>query len=400
MKKRSYFTIESQPAIQWARAENATIVDASGQEYIDFSSGCLIANSGHANPQVKDAISACIKAGLLSTYSFNNPWKDPLCSLLAELSPHQNPAIHLLSTGSEAVEFALKVAIAGHTSCAHENRTVVSFKNGFHGRTLGAQHAGGSTSLKSWIPHSPYKNVILDYPQSELELARMLERLNPDEVAAIIFEPYIGGTVEIFDPCMLATLRDYCTKIGATLIADEVQSGCYRTGHIFFSCRSGVVPDVLVLGKGVSSSVPLSVVLLEENKLKQGAIGPVSSTHGGNALACAAGLANLEFLINGDIGSKVKHDGALLEREIDGIRELYPQVTVRGVGMVYGIDFHDSKVASEVVQESIQDGVVLFNAVGPTDSTIKICPPLTIGRLELIKGIDVFKRAIAKILGR
>lgn len=398
MSDRTYYTIESQPVIQWVKAKNATIVDSGGREYIDFSSGCLIANSGHGNSSVQKAISSCNEAGLLCTYGFDNPWKEPLCSLLAELSPHQDPAMHLLSTGSEAVEFALKVSLIGHTSRSPEKPTVVSFRNGFHGRTLGAQYAGGSASLKSWIPSSPYQTIILDYPQSDFELARMLEQINSNHVAAIIFEPYIGGTVEIFEPKMLTTLRDYCTKVGALLIADEVQSGCYRTGHMFFSCRSGVVPDIIVMGKGVSSSVPLSVVLLEERLLKKSGLNTVSSTHGGNAMACAAGLANLEYLINEDIGKKVKDDGAILAREMNSINDMFPHVTIRGVGMVYGIEFQSPETASEIVENAIQDGVLLFNAVGPTQSTIKICPPLTIEKINLEKGLKIFKKAIINTL--
>ncbi|WP_312451189.1 aminotransferase class III-fold pyridoxal phosphate-dependent enzyme [Stutzerimonas nitrititolerans] len=398
MEKENYCAIGSQPSIKWCKASNAIIVDNQGREYIDFSSGCLIANSGHGNSQVSTAITECVQAGLLSTYGFGNPWKEELLELLADISPFNETGVHLLSTGSEAVEFALKIALSTPKRIENQSPMIVSFEGGFHGRTLGAQYAGGSQSLKEWIPQKPFVSHVLPFPRDPSELAQALNGLRGTGVAGLIFEPYIGGTVEIFCHEALKEMRDFCTEEGALLIADEVQSGCFRTGHLFFSCRTGVVPDVLVLGKGVSSSVPLSVVLTKADLLRRVDPSTVSSTHGGNALSCAAGLANLRFLVHSNISSKVLLDGDFAIAKLNAIKTIASQASISGAGLVYGVDFKWPGVAASVVETSIASGLMLFNPVGPNKSTVKLSPPLTIQRELLDKGIRLFLEAVAIVM--
>lgn len=389
----AWFSPQTQHPIAWHRAEGEFVFDGTGRCYIDFTSGCLIANAGHGNTQIRQEIEDCLRSGVFTSYGFGNPWKHKLLELLADVSPHTQPGLHLLSTGAETVEFALKLACmrkAGNKDLP----MVVGFRHAFHGRTLGAQAAGGLPHLKSWIPTLPFRMVELPFEADGPTLERHLAAIAPGTVAALIFEPYLGGTVQSFSTAAIRAMHAFCRERGALLIADEVQSGFFRTGPLFHSCRDGLPPpDLILCGKGISSSLPLSCVMAEARLLQTMESGQISSTHSGNPLCCAAAYGNLRFLLDNNVEGQVPGLAALAAEQLAVLHGILPQLTIRQAGLAIGVDFHDTAWAAAVVMAGIDAGLMLFKPVGPAGTVIKLVPPLIITPASLRTGLEIFASA-------
>ncbi|MGA3044604.1 MAG: aminotransferase class III-fold pyridoxal phosphate-dependent enzyme, partial [Bryobacteraceae bacterium] len=267
-------------------------------QWIDWSSGVLIANAGHGRQEIVDAIAAQASAHLLTNYCFPSEIRARLVEKLVSILPEPLKKVFLLTTGSEAVETAIKLCRThGVKSGGRSKNVIVSFDNAFHGRTLGAQQAGGIPALKEWIVNLDSGFMQVPFPDGYrtpdtsfalFERSLRENSIEPQNVAGVILETYQGGSAAFAPPAYMRDLRSWCTGHKALLVCDEVQAGFGRTGTLWGFEHYGIVPDLALFGKGISSSLPLAAVAGRPDVMDLQPAGSMTSTHTGNPVCCAA----------------------------------------------------------------------------------------------------------------
>ncbi len=406
--------MQGQPPVVWDRAEGFQVYDAFGNCWIDWSSGVLIANAGHGRPEIAEAIAAQAGRRLLTNYCFPSAIRAALVSKLASLFPEPLKKVFLLTTGSEAVECAIKLCrTCGREVSGSGKHVIVSFTDAFHGRTLGAQQAGGIPALKEWIVNLDPGFVQVPVPDgfrvrdtSFGLFERTLEQLGvaAGSVCGVVMETYQGGSAAFAPAEYMQSLRRWCDRNRALLVLDEVQAGFGRTGTLFGYEHYGIVPDLLLFGKGITSSLPLSAVVGRREIMDLHPPGSMTSTHTGNPVCCAAALASIDVVLREDLAAHAARMGSILHGALDELERQDSRIgAVTGKGLVAGIHcvipgtaVPDGELATRVVERAVEKGVLLFSPVGPGGATIKICPPLVIPEPALRESLAAFREAFAE----
>jgi len=411
-------SMRGQPPIIWDRAEDFTVYDRWGNQWIDWSSGVLIANAGHGRREIREALKATIDSGLLATYVFVHESRGELTALLQSVSPDpENYHVFLLSTGSEATENCIKLArtyaLEKH---GPERRVIVTFQNAFHGRTLGAQLAGGMPKLKTWIGCNCPNFVQVPFPDGyknedtafDLFLSTLAEKgITPNQIAGVMSETYQGVGPDFMPVAYAQKLEAFCREHDIVLIMDEVQAGFGRTGKMFGFQHYGITPDLIACGKGISSSLPISAVIGRKDIMGLYPPGSMTSTHSASPLPTVAAITNLKIIIGEDLAGRAARLGEILVPELQRIQAKYPDVLgcMHGKGLVAGIQVvkpgtkelnPDLAVAINVA--CYQKGLLMFAPVGLGGECLKISPPLTISEEALRESIAVFEAAIDDVL--
>ncbi len=415
--RREPLAMRGQPPILWDRAEGFQVFDGFGNRWVDWSSGVLIANVGHARAEVCDAVRAQLDKPLLTSYCFPSHERAHLVERIGGLLPAPLEKVFLLTTGSEAVECAIKLTRAwGVRTGGRDKNVIVSFDKAFHGRTLGSQQAGGIAALKEWIIHLDPGFVQVPFPDGYWSSDTSFDRfpaalqaagVSPRNVAGVLMETYQGGTAAFAPQRYMQALQDWCRREGALLILDEVQAGFGRTGTLWGFEHYGVIPDLATFGKGISSSLPLSAVAGRAEIMDQFEPGSMTSTHTGNPVCCAAALASIDVLLKDGLVSNAAERGKLLHRRLHSLRSRYPEIgAVFGKGLVAGVicvhpesGLPDGVLAAETVARSIEKGVLMFAPVGLQGSTVKIAPPLCISEAALLDSLEGFEEAVGEAIG-
>ncbi len=419
LKKSEPRSMMGQPPVLWHKAEDFTVSDKWGNRWIDWSSCVLVSNIGHAHPEIKAALHQIIDQGLLSTYVFVHEQRAELTELLQALAP--DPAdyhVFLLSTGSEATENCIKLAktYAMETYGA-ERRYIISFNNAFHGRTLGAQLAGGMQKQKSWLATPDPSFVQVPFPDGyknpDVSFDGFLKALadaniEPHQIAGVITESYQGVGPDFMPVDYAQALEKFCRQHDIVLCFDEVQAGFGRTGKMFCFEHYGVTPDLIACGKGISSSLPISAVIGHKRLMGLYAPGSMTSTHSASPLCVAAAVANLKVLRREKLDERAARMGGILLPELERIQALYPDRLgcMHGKGLVAGIQVvkagtrePDSETALAINTQCLQKGLLMFAPVGIGGECLKIAPPLTIAEDALREGIRVFEESVHEVLG-
>jgi 4-aminobutyrate aminotransferase/(S)-3-amino-2-methylpropionate transaminase len=406
------------PPVVWDKAENFTVYDRWGNRWIDWSSCVLLANTGHGRPEIKRALRQQIDQGLLASYVFVHEKRAHLTKALQELSPDPaNYEAFLLSTGSEAIENCIKLAktyaLEKH---GPKKKAVISFENAFHGRTLGAQLAGGIPALKKWIgiDNSAFFQVPFPdgYRVTDTSFDVFLKTLDsggikPTDIAAVLTESYQGGGADFLPVEYARKLETFSRSHDIVTIYDEVQAGFGRTGKMFCYEHYGVKPDLIACGKGISSSLPLSAVIGRTDIMELYAPGSMTSTHSASPLCVAAAIANLEILQKEDLLANAVRMGDILIPELERICRKYLSIfpVVSGKGLVAGIRVADPKTgkpdgetALKINTVCYQKGLLMFAPVGSDGECVKIAPPLCITENALRESIVVFEEAVNEVL--
>ena len=323
-KLRAYqpVAMRGQPPVVWDRAEGFQVHDAWGNQWIDWSSGVLIANAGHGRREIADAITRQASSRLLTNYCFPSEIRSRLVERLATLLPEPLKKIFLLTTGSETVECAIKLCRAlGEKTGARSKHIIVSYVDAFHGRMLGSQQARGIPALKDWIVNLDPGFVQVPFPDGfrssddsfeSFERALCEQKVEPRNVAGVILETYQGGSAAFAPPAYMQALRQWCTSHKALLVCDEVQAGFGRTGTLWGFEYYNIVPDLALFGKGMSSSLPISAVAGRPDVLDLQPVGSMTSTHTGNPVCCAAALASIELVLDEHLVENARRVGATL----------------------------------------------------------------------------------------
>lgn len=408
--------MQGQPPIVWDRADGFQVYDAWGNCWIDWSSGVLVANAGHSCPEVVEAIVAQARHGLLHNYCFPSAIRASLVDKLVSLLPASLNRVFLLTTGSEAVECAIKLCRThGIKVGGPSKHIVVSFDKAFHGRTLGSQQAGGIPALKEWIVNLDPGFVQVQFPDGyynpdtsfeffERSLAEA--GVDPSNVCGVVLETFQGRNAGFAPIEYMQALRRWTQHHNALLVCDEVQAAFGRTGTMWGFEHYGIVPDLAAFGKGISSSLPLAAVAGREDVMNLHAPATMTSTHTGNPVACAAALASINVILRDGLIENSRGLGAVLAPRLAAFKEKYPQVgAVSGKGLVWGISLvhpgtrePDADAAFDLTWRTIEKGVLMFAPVGYGGATIKICPPLMITEAALLESLDAFEEAAAEIL--
>lgn len=387
-------SMQGQPPIVWHKAEGCNVYDAYGNKWIDWSSGVLITNAGHARQEMIDAIKNMADQRLLTTYCFPHAGRAQLTKMLAEHAPEGLNKVFLLSTGSEATENCIKLAKTWGLQTSPDKRYIVSFGNAFHGRTLAAQLAGGMPKLKTWIGASDETFVQVPFPDGfknedtrfelfEETLAKL--GVKPEQVAGVISETYQGVGPDFMPKEYAQRLRKWCDDCGALLIFDEVQAGFGRTGTFWGFEHYEVTPDLIACGKGVSGALPLSAVIGREDVMSTYGPGAMTSTHSANPICVACAIASLKIIDEENLVENSKKVGQILYDGCVEIQQRHPNVLgcVHGKGLVAGIQVvkpgtkePDAELAQKINEKCFQKGLLMFAPVGIGGECIKIAPPL------------------------
>ena len=424
LRKYEPRSMGTQVPIVWDRADGFQVEDGFGNRWIDFTSGILVANSGHSHPHIIRALKQILRRKLLHSYLFATKARAGVVKKLVEMSPENLTKVFLLSTGSESMECAVKLARLYGLRRKPEKRGIVSFAGSFHGRTMGSQMLSSMEEDKRWItcldpdihqipfprcPACPWGRDSYNRCGEEC-LEKGLEGLRKrgvdlDGIAAFVLEGYQGIRGPIFCPDDFAqALRRWADAHEALVVVDEIQSGFGRTGRLFAYQHYGIDADLVCCGKGVSSSLPLSAVLGRGDILDLAEPGQMTSTHTGNPACCAATLASLEVLERENLVEAAAEKGRILENELKGFQEKHPDrinlITGRGMVFAFFLDSPETRkpdiaAADRVVETAIQRGVMLFIT---GNGSVKICPPLNIPVEPLVEGVRVIGEALEAVL--
>lgn len=362
------------------RGEGVWVWDDTGRRFLDCTSGQGVALIGHAHPAVAAALAEQAATLITCPEIFHNDRRAAFLERLTGLAPAGLARVFLCNSGTEAVEAALKFArlLTGRPA-------VVAMQRSFHGRTFGSLSATWESAYRQ--PFEPLVPGFRHVPFDNLDaLAQALD----DQVAAVILEVVQGeGGVRPAHPGFVAHAHALCRQHGALLIVDEVQTGCGRTGRWFACQHDGVIPDILVLGKGLAGGMPMGATLLHE-RFQALPAGSHGSTFGGNPLACAAGLATLEVIESLDLPAQAAIKGDyLLLRLRDTVLGQPGVRAVRGQGLMVGIEL---KARVTPVLQQLQAQSILALPAGPT--VLRLLPPLIITQAEL----DAVVEAVAAVL--
>jgi 4-aminobutyrate aminotransferase/diaminobutyrate-pyruvate transaminase/4-aminobutyrate aminotransferase/(S)-3-amino-2-methylpropionate transaminase len=409
-----------QPPIIWDRAEGSSVWDPWGNRWIDWSSGVLITNAGHGRREIVRALKKKLSRPLLATYCFPHESRARLVNELRLLSPDPSRyRVFLLSTGSEATENCIKLARTyAFRKYGPKRRYLVSFQNAFHGRTLGAQLAGGTARQKEWIVGEGQTFVQVPFPDGyknvdtgfDLFLRTLAERgIRPEEIAGVMTESFQGVGPDFLPDEYARRLEGFCRENDIVLIFDEVQAGFGRSGKMFTFQHYGVTPDLIACGKGITSSLPLSAVIGREDILNLYPPGSMTSTHSASPLAVEAALANLKIITGEKLAERAAELGGWFLPLLARIQESRPDTLgcLHGRGLVAGIQVvkkgtrePDPETALRINEACFQKGLLMFAPVGVAGECIKIAPPLTIEEDALREAVGVLEEACAEVLGR
>jgi 4-aminobutyrate aminotransferase-like enzyme len=384
----------------WESAAGAVVTDVDGNRYVDCTAAFGVANVGHCNPRVVDAVARQARL-LLHGMGDVHPTelRVRLLDRLAEILPPQLARAFLASTGSEAIEAALKTAML-----VTGKHCFAAYRGGYHGLSLGALAVTGIERFRApFAAALAAEPLLLEYPHAgtalhDAEHAARLALANRDDIAALVVEPVLGRGGAVVPPDgYLRALRDICDERGMLLIVDEIFTGFGRTGSWFAIERDGIVPDVICIGKAMGSGVPISAAI--GTSAVMDAWPPSTgealhtSTYLGNPLGCAAALATIDEIERLELPARAERLGAqLLERlapllAVEGVRE------IRGRGLLAGVRLESAGRAAAVVRAALRAGVIFLQA-GIEGDVIGIAPPLTIESAQLASAAGVLEAAV------
>ncbi len=373
--------------ISIVRGRGCRVYDLEGREYLDFVAGIAVNVLGHGHP---DLVAAIQRQAQQLLHVSNLYYTEPQVKLARALVDHSfADKVFFCNSGAEANEAAIKLArrysFEKYGPGRHE---IITMRNSFHGRTLATLTATGQEKVrKGYDPLVPGFTYVPFDDYDEIEKA-----LN-DKTAAVLLEPIQGeGGVHVAGRSYLASLRDLCQRRDVLLIFDEIQTGMGRTGTLFAYEQLGVQPDIMTLAKGLGGGVPIGACMATDAVAQAFTPGAHASTFGGNLLACAAGLAVMEVLLEGRLLDQARRMGESLAKGLAECRDRHRVVKeVRGLGLLQGMEL--TVDAKAVVMECMARGL-LINSTG--ERVLRFVPPLVVTQRDIDRLIDTLSQVLNK----
>jgi len=405
-----------QARVCWDRGKGVVVTDVDGNTFIGWTSGVLVTNVGHSHPHMVAAVQAAA-AKLMNNYECLNEPRVQAAEKLVQILPAHLDRCFFLSTGSEATEACIRIM---------KRKTgkfeILSFHGGFHGRTYAALTAGGLAGPKKGYGPTLPGAIRVPFPycyrcpfRAKPETCDMLcldyvddaVRANSSgSLAGVMVEAYQGASGFIFAPeGWFPRLERWIRSRGLLFALDEVQAGFGRTGKMFAMEWEGLTPDLVALGKGIGSGLPASAVAARSDVIGVLSAGEMSSTMGGNPVACAAVVAVVEIFQKEKLEQNALRIGALMKERLERIQGKCPWVgDVRGRGLVMGVELVKDKKTKEPAPELTKKLIdvaarngLLIGSVGVFGNVIRVAPPLVITEDEAVESLDLFEKSLAMV---
>jgi adenosylmethionine-8-amino-7-oxononanoate aminotransferase len=391
------------------RAEDVYLYDEQGKQYIDGLAGVFVVSVGHSNASIIEAImDQAQRLSFSPPLASANPPAIKLAEKLCSLMPSNFNVVKFSSGGSEAIETAMKMALQYHKQTGHpEKYKIIGTYGSYHGGTFGALSASGVSARRTTFEplmgmmhvHPPIFDrcpLALNLTQCQiscvLQFEEVIRREDPDTVAAIIVEPIMNVEGLIIPPASyFQQLRKICDKYNVLLIFDEVITGFGRTGTMFFAEQTGIWPDLLACGKGMSGGyAPLGATIVAD-KVAEAFWGDpdekvqfnAGHTFAGNPLSCATGLAVLDYIEQRHLLDHIAETGPYLGDKLRALKAQFPTITdVRGLGMWWGVEFEQNNptgnarddIGKRIERAARERGLIVRGA----PDMVSVAPPLTI----------------------
>lgn len=404
--------MHGQMPIIWDKAKNFQVYDKWGNIWLDFTSTIFVSNAGHGNPKITNALKNCLDKPLMHTYTYANEERINYLEYLIQKTPKQYEKAFLLSAGTEATDAALKLMRLNAQKIGKRKRGVICFEGSYHGRTMGAQLMTGNQAAKEWIGYHDPNIYHLPFPypwevkdpkeffNSSIDSLMNENSIDPErDLCGMMLETFQGWGAIFYPKEFVHEAMKFARKYNILVTFDEMQAGFGRTGELFGYMNYGVEPDILCLGKGASSGLPLAIVLGSAEIMDLPGIGSMSSTHSANPLVCAAGYQNLKALNEDKLIDNSKQLGKVLHKKLNDIKEKYPKHIryIFGKGLVAAVIFMDedgnplTHLCDLICEKAMQTGLLLVHT---GRESIKLAPPLSITKDALLDGIDALEKAI------
>jgi 4-aminobutyrate aminotransferase/diaminobutyrate-pyruvate transaminase/4-aminobutyrate aminotransferase/(S)-3-amino-2-methylpropionate transaminase len=411
-------SMQGMPPVIWNEAEGFLVRDGYGNQWIDLTSGIVAANAGHSHPKIRQAIHDAVDRKLLFSYAFPTQTRRKLLQKLVSLSPIKDSKAIVFSTGTEVTECAMMLMRRRGREISAHKIGILSFRDSYHGRTLAAQLAAGTPGPDDWIQREKVNHYQVTFPFcprcpwgmkkydncGKFCFRKCLEELeqqniNPEKIAGIIAEPVPGWATWPMPQDFAREMKEWAGRNDILITFDEVQAGCGRTGRFFAFEHLGVIPDLITLGKGLTSSLPVSAVIGSAWLMDKPGPGQMSSTHSGNPVCAAAALACLEVLEEEKLIEASAENGRLVLERLLQLQSEFPEhfFSVHGRGLFISAHLkkyengkynYDIELADAIVDEAVRRGVMMF----PTHrGFLKIAPPLCIDLEAALEAVNVIR---------
>jgi 4-aminobutyrate aminotransferase/(S)-3-amino-2-methylpropionate transaminase len=402
-----------QAPVVWERASGVVVTDVDGNRYIDWTSGVLVTNVGHCHPHLVSAVQEACKK-LLNNYDCPNVLRIRAAEAVVRITPAHLDRCFFLTTGSETTEAAIRIM---------KRKTgrfeILGFFGGFHGRTYSAASVGGLLGTKKGYGPAMPGSIRAPYPYCyrcpfKMDLSRCgflcLEFLDDvvransaGSLAGLLVEPYMGAAGFIFPPeGWLKRLEGWAREREMLFTLDEVQSSYGRTGKMWAAEWDGLEPDLLCIGKGIGSGIPVSCLSARAEVLDVLGVGEMSSTAGGNPVASAAVLAVIDIMEHENLVANALRIGRLMKSRLEEIQEKSKILgDVRGSGLVMGLELVRDKETKEpapdltkqVIHTCAESGL-LVGSVGIFGNVIRVAPPLVMNETEAAESLDIMEKVL------
>ncbi len=406
-----------QAPVVWHRGRGCVVTDVDGNTFLDWTSGVLVANVGHCHPHLVEAVQKAT-AELINNYECASEYRVVAAERLVAAQPDHMDKCFFLTTGSEAVEAAIRLMKrkTGHFE-------VIGFYGGFHGRTYAAASIGGLAGPKRGYGPAMPGVIRAPFPyfyrcpfgsKTEQECAdKHLEALDDavranscNSLAGVLVEPYQGAAGFIFPPRgYLKRLEAWARDKGMLFAVDEVQSSYGRTGSQWGHAQEGLTPDLMCIGKGIGCGIPVAAIAGRGEVFACLAKGEMSSTVGGNPVSSAAVIAILDIMQRERLSENAARMGPILFERLRQTQEKCPYLgDVRGRGLVMGLEFVKDKKTKEpaptlipqIINRCAENGL-LVGSVGIFGNVIRVAPPLVITEAEVHESCDVMEKVLLSL---
>ncbi len=370
----------------FTKAQDVYLFDTEDKKYTDFLSGIAVCCLGYSDEGYKSAMKECVDNLMhTSNYFYIEP-QAKLAEILCKATGMDKAFFS--NSGAEAVEGAIKLARKYHFNSGKERKQIITIKGSFHGRTMTTLAATGQEKF-----HNAFKPLTQTFTYVAPNAIEELENAVSSETAAVMIEPVIGeGGIIAITTEYYKAVRALCDKYGALMIADEIQTGCGRTGEFLASPALGAIPDVVIIAKSLGNGFPIGAFLARGKATDALQAGDHGSTFGGNHLACTAAYYVVNKLTTTAILDNVKKTGSYFKQQLADLKQTCGCIKeVRGKGLMLGIDLDESVVAKEVLKKLLSMGFVTATAGA---NVLRFLPPYTIQK----KHIDELTAALYKVL--
>jgi acetylornithine/LysW-gamma-L-lysine aminotransferase len=359
-----------------AKGKGTRVWDTAGKEYIDCMGGYGVAVVGHCNERVVNAIKRQAEILITAHMSTYNDTRLRFMEKIASAAPPSLNKIFFANSGAESVEAALK--FARKYSGRHG---VIAMNGGYHGKTFGALSVTHSEKYrKSFMP---LLDGVKFVPYSDPSL---LEEVIDDTIGCVILEPIQGETGIIVPPDdLLPKIREICNRRNLVLIFDEIQSGLGRTGKMWAGQNWNTTPDIMCLAKGIAGGIPMGLVLAKQEIMDTMKLGEHSSTFGGSPIACAAGTATMEALIDDKLIDNAAKMGVHFKEGLNRLQEKHKIIRqVRGIGMMLGVELRFD--VKDILFDGIRRGLLILYS---GRNILRLLPPLVMDETTVSRVVDI-----------